>query len=183
MIRNFPNEKWKKIVFDNKISEKENYKISNYGRVINYNFTEPFLKKETYINGYAGLSLKLKSTGKHTKRYVHKLVAQHFLSQKEDEIYVIHLDYDKTNNNVNNLKWATKKEKEVHQFSNPTYKNTRRKPTFQKLTETKVKLIKRKLNDPNRRTRLKMIAKQFGISEMQLYRIKIGENWGYVTEY
>ena len=25
-----------------------------------------------------------------------------------------------------------------------------------------------------------MIAKQFGISEMQLYRIKSGENWGNV---
>jgi len=30
---------------------------------------------------------------------------------------------------------------------------------------------------------MKMIAKQFGISEMQLYRIKTGENWGSVTEY
>jgi hypothetical protein len=27
---------------------------------------------------------------------------------------------------------------------------------------------------------LKMLAKQFGISEMQLYRIKSGENWGHV---
>jgi hypothetical protein len=34
--------------------------------------------------------------------------------------------------------------------------------------------------DPNRKTRLKLIAKQFGISEMQLYRIKSGENWGHI---
>jgi hypothetical protein len=30
---------------------------------------------------------------------------------------------------------------------------------------------------------MKMIAKQFGVSEMQLYRIKSGENWGWVSEY
>jgi len=63
------------------------------------------------------------------------------------------------------------------------YVNTPRKRYNTKLTETKVKLIKRKIFDPNRRTRMKMIAKQFGISEMQLYRIKSGENWGSVTEY
>ena len=37
-------------------------------------------------------------------------------------------------------------------------------------------------NCRNRKTRLKMIAKQFGISEMQVHRIKTGENWSYVSE-
>jgi len=41
-------------------------------------------------------------------------------------------------------------------------------------------LIKKKLLDPNRKTRMKMLAHQFRISEMQLYRIKSGENWGHV---
>ena len=40
--------------------------------------------------------------------------------------------------------------------------------------------IKKMLANPNRKTRLRLIAKQFGISEMQLYRIKSGENWGHV---
>jgi hypothetical protein len=40
--------------------------------------------------------------------------------------------------------------------------------------------LKRKIFDPKRKSRLKIIAKQFGISEMQLYRIKSGENWGHV---
>ncbi|WP_347374432.1 HNH endonuclease [Aequorivita sp. Q41] len=182
MIRNFWNEEWKDVVFDDKIAENEKFKISNYGRILNCKNEKEFLVTVSFINGYQNLPLKQKKNKKSTSRYVHKLVAEHFL-ERNDGMYVIHLDYDKTNNHVENLKWATKKEKEIHQFSNPEYKNKPRRITYSKLTETKVKLIKRKINDPNRRTRLKMIAKQFGISEMQLYRIKTGENWGYVTEY
>ena len=182
MIRNYWNEKWKEIVFDDNISPIEKFKISNYGRIIHCKTEKQFLVKEYYINGYQNLHLKQKKNGKSTSRYVHKLVAEHFL-EKKDGICVIHLNYDKTDNRVENLKWATKKEKETHQFSNPKFKYIVRKTPYNaKLTETKVKLIKRKINDPNRRTRLKMIAKQFGISEMQLYRIKTGENWGSVKE-
>ncbi len=181
MIRNYKNEEWKKIDFDNKISENEKFKISNYGRIKNCKADNEFLVTESFTNGYQNLPLKQKRNGKSTSRYVHKLVAEQFLEQK-DGIYVIHLNYDKTDNHVDNLKWATKREKEIHQFSNPEYKNKPRKRTYSKLTENKVKLIKRKINDPKRKTRMKMIAKQFGISEMQLYRIKTGENWSSVTE-
>ncbi|NRD22550.1 HNH endonuclease [Winogradskyella litoriviva] len=182
MIRDYWNEEWKTVVFDDNIDDNEKFKISNFGRIINCKTSEETLVKKYYINGYQNLPVKQKKNGKQTSRYVHKLVAEHFLD-KNDGLYVIHLDYDKTNNHVDNLKWATKREKEIHQFSNPAYKTmVRKKPSNTKLTETKVKLIKRKINDPNRRTRMKMIAKQFGISTMQLYRIKSGENWKSVTE-
>lgn len=183
MIRNYYREQWKEIEFDDKIADNLQFKISNYGRVINCNGPEEKLVNKYYINGYQNLPLKQKQNGKGTSRYVHKLVAEHFLEKKEGDQFVIHLNYDKTDNKVANLKWATKKEKEVHQFSNPIYLTKPRKVCYSKLSEAKVKLIKRKINDPNRRTRMKMIAKQFGISEMQLYRIKSGENWGSVTEY
>ena len=181
MIRKFANEKWKEVKFDDKISKKEKFKISNYSRIINCQGEQEVLVKKTFINGYQNLSLKQELNGKKTSRYVHKLMAESFMEQK-DGVYVIHLNYDKTDNRLENLKWATKREKEIHQFSNPAYKNRPRTRTFAKLTENRVKLIKRKINDPNRRTRMKMIAKQFGVSTMQLYRIKSGENWGDVTE-
>jgi DNA-binding phage protein len=182
MIRNYWNEQWKPVVFGEKITETEKYKISNYGRLIKCQAFNEVLVKEFFINGYQTIPLKQKENGKSTSRYVHKLVAQHFLEQG-DGIYVIHLNYDKKDNKVENLKWATKKEKENHQFTNPEYLNRPKKRTYSKLTEARVRLIKRKIHDPNRRTRMKMIAKQFGISEMQLYRIKSGENWGTVTDY
>lgn len=182
MIRSYWNEEWKEIVFDDKISEEEKFKISNYGRILNCKGDVEFEVKKTYINGYQNLPLKQKRNGKSTSRYVHKLVAQHFLEQN-DGVFVIHLNYDKTDNTLENLKWATKREKELHQFNNPNWEEVleRRGKKSGKLTEGKVKIIKRQLK--NKRTRISMIAKRFGVSDTQIHRIKKGENWSSVTEY
>lgn len=181
MIRNFWKEEWKDIKFDDKIAENEKFKISNYGRVMNCKTDEPFIVKQYYINGYQNLPVKQRVNGKQTSRYVHKLIAEHFL-EKKDGVCVIHLNYDKTDNRIENLKWATKREKELHQFSHPDWEKIveeRGKKTA-KLSEGKVRIIKRQLK--NSKNRLSMIAKRFGVSDMQIHRIKTGENWGYVTE-
>ncbi len=179
MVKKYWNEEWKEIQFDEDISENEKYKISNYGRIINCKTDEEFLVKKYYINGYQNLPLKQKKNGKQTSRYVHKLVAQHFL-EKKDGVFVIHLNYDKTDNRVKNLKWATKREKELHQFNNPTWGEVvkRRSKNIGKLTEGKVKIIKRQLQNKN--NRINMIAKRFGVSDTQVHRIKRGENWSSV---
>jgi hypothetical protein len=46
------------------------------------------------------------------------------------------------------------------------------------LTEAQVLRIKKKL--VNGKSTLKVIADQFGITDMQVHRIKTGENWGHV---
>ncbi|MGK0412421.1 MAG: hypothetical protein ACJA1B_000616 [Polaribacter sp.] len=178
MIRNFYNEEWKEIQFDEKISKKLKFKISNFGRVINCSSEKEFLRKPTFIRGYENISLKQEVNKKSTSRYVHKLGAQHFIEKEnEDQIYIIHLNYDKENNKVENLKRATKREKELHQFNNPTwdeiFKNKSR--DFAKLSVGKVKIIKRQLKNKN--NRISMIAKRFGVSDTQIHRIKSGENW------
>ena len=181
MIRNSWNEEWEEIEFDDKISENEKFKISNYGRIINCKTEKEVLVKEYFINGYQNLPVKQKNNGKLTSRYVHKLVAEHFL-EKNDGICVIHLNYDKTDNRVENLKWANKREKELHQFNNPNWKEIvkKRGKNIGKLNEGKVKIIKRQLK--NNRNRISMIAKRFGVSDTQIHRIKKGENWSNVTE-
>ena len=45
MIRNYWNEKWKQIKFDDRISTNEKFKISNYGRLINCKTENEFLVK------------------------------------------------------------------------------------------------------------------------------------------
>jgi DNA-binding Xre family transcriptional regulator len=44
---------------------------------------------------------------------------------------------------------------------------------------TEVMYFKKMLADPNRKTRLKILAKRFGVSEMTLHRIRTGENWSH----
>jgi hypothetical protein len=183
MIADYPNEKWKEIVFDDNIAENEKFKISNYGRVINCKGKKEFLVKRSYTNGFQALHVRQKRNGKSTGRYVHRLVADHFLTHDDEKEFVIHLNYDNKDNRTQNLQWVSKKEKEAHQRANPVRQKEGVRRPYAKLTETKVKFLKRKLNDPNRKTRLKILAKRFGVSEMQLYRIKTGENWGDVTEY
>jgi len=183
MIRNFYSEEWKEILFDDVISLEKKFKVSNHGRIlIICEDSKEVLKKKAYINCYETISLKQEINKKSTSRYVHKIVAQHFIEKENDEqVYVIHIDYDKNNNHVENLKWATKREKELHQFSNPTWEAIvkNKKKGNAKLTEGKVKIIKRQLK--NKRTRITMIAKRFGVSDMQIHRIKSGENWGDVS--
>jgi len=41
-----------------------------------------------------------------------------------------------------------------------------------------ITLLKKKLTDPNRKTRVKILAQQFNISVKQARRIKNGESWG-----
>jgi hypothetical protein len=114
--------------------------------------------------------------------YVHKLVAEHFVKRDQpDQTFVIHLDHDKQNNYYPNLRWVTKDEMIEHNRNNPSLKNRQlpRQTRNYKLTESKVRIIKKLLlNDKNR---LKMIAKQFGITHTQLNRIRSGENWKHVT--
>ena len=66
----------------------------------------------------------------------------------------------------------------MHQLKNPKRIAKFGIKPAAKLSEAKVRVIKKKLLDPNRRTRLRIIANQFGITTTQLYRIKSGENWG-----
>lgn len=113
---------------------------------------------------------------------VHKMVGICFLEREnENEKFVIHLDHDLLNNNVENLKFVNQKELSKHQRTNPKFIESRKKwIPKSKLNEGRVRIIKKKILDPNRKTRLKLIAKQFGISESQLRRIKSGENWKHV---
>jgi DNA invertase Pin-like site-specific DNA recombinase len=49
-----------------------------------------------------------------------------------------------------------------------------------KLTAVQVKTIKDMIKNPKRKLTYKQIADKYKVSEMTLYRIKSGENWGKV---
>ncbi|GAB3341349.1 hypothetical protein GCM10027299_55500 [Larkinella ripae] len=175
------NEKWVSIKFDG-IENPPHYEVSNFGRMKSFQ-NDP--KEGTLINGstiQGYRSLNIRTGGKTINRYFHKLIAESFLiRENSDQTFVIHLDHDKKNNHFQNLKWVTKDEMIEHNRSSPNILNREipRRTRNYKLTESKVKMIKKLLK--NEKNRLKMIAKQFGITHTQLNRIRSGENWKHVT--
>jgi len=178
MLHHTDYEEWKPLETD-EVVDKEKIHISSHGRLKSFKTNEKgHILKFATVRGYKTITLRLESGGRRSF-YIHKLVANHFIPNDDSEKkFVLHLDHDKENNQMENLKWATKEEKEKHQQSNPAWRDGITRSA--KLTESKVRLIKERIFDPNRKTRMKMIARQFGISEMQLYRIKSGENWGHI---
>lgn len=181
MIQGFRNEIWKSYSNEN-WSEEDEYMVSNYGRIKKKKvYQEAWrLSPTSMVCNYESFGFIKKGKGKSSQVYVHRLVAMLFLEKSEDQKFVIHLDFDKLNNVASNLKWVNKTEMFLHHRKNPKKIARIGKITYSKLSEGKVRIIKKKMLDPNRRTRVRLIAKQFGVSEMQLYRIKWGENWGHI---
>lgn len=104
------NEIWKDI------KGYENlYQISNMGRVKsldridnnNHHKKEQILKIKEY-KGYC--YIKLSKCGKQTQFLLHRLVAENFIPNPENKPCIDHINTDKTDNRVENLRWVTQKE-------------------------------------------------------------------------
>lgn len=98
------------------------YQVSNFGRVKSLGrykkspllksgyfwASEKFLKLSKRVDGY--LNVRLSKNGKCKNFKVHRLVAIAFIPNSKNLPQIDHIDADKTNNNVNNLRWCTCKE-------------------------------------------------------------------------
>lgn len=83
------------------------YQVSNFGRV---RMTKDKRMKVLAENKYGYLVVKMTKDGKVRYPFVHRLVAMAFVDNKENKPCVDHIDTNKYNNNVNNLRWVTPKE-------------------------------------------------------------------------
>lgn len=96
-------EEWKTI------TEANNYEVSNLGNVRN-KITHLILKGRLSKSGYYQVSLKINSTNKFSNRYIHRLVAQHWLINNDNKPEVNHKNGNKLNNRIDNLEWVTASE-------------------------------------------------------------------------
>lgn len=85
----------------------KNYEISNLGRIKN-NKTNRIIKCELEEKGY--LRLSIKNNGKKKHYAVHRLVAIAFIPNIDNKPQVDHINGDKLNNCVDNLRWVSNKE-------------------------------------------------------------------------
>ena len=176
-LRKIDDEIWREVP-----NCKVRYQVSNYGRMKSFAYDKKNGKILTcgIIHGFKLAQLSTNSGAR--KVYLHKLVAEMWLPKpSEKHTIVTHLDGNLLNNQISNLEWHTPESLIVQhrKLEKEKYPNgkARRAVRNGKLTETDVMLLKSMLE---RGVVQAKIAKLFRISEMQVTRIKRGENWGHV---
>jgi len=183
-IKFLDDEKWKKISFHK--GKDSSYAISNYGRLVRYkkNIHEGFLVKGSKQEGYPiwKYSWFKKGIRLNGSKLFHHIVAAAFLPKKKSkQVAIIHLNFIKSDNRAINLKWATQEEVTKHNKNNPAVKKAIRNRIYNtqhyKLTEKQVLSIKKLLKENKT---LKELALKYQVSDMQIYRIKKGENWAHL---
>ncbi|HSN61557.1 MAG TPA: HNH endonuclease [Ferruginibacter sp.] len=184
MIKKNSGELWKQIQFVGYKNLRKKYAVSNQGRAASYSediLADGKLLNGSLTSGYCTLNLHVEE-GNGTI-YIHREVARLFCTKKSPKHkFVIHINHNKKDNDFKNLKWASSQEVSAHQQNSPdkiAYKERQASKTKGlKLSATQVKSIKSAINNPRRKLTYKQMAEKYDVSEMTLYRIKSGENWG-----
>jgi hypothetical protein len=182
-MKKVAGETWKPLQFTGWKHLRKKYALSSGGRIASYYEDvekDGKILEGSLTTGYR--TLNLHRPGDNGTLYIHREIARLFFPKPSPKAkYVIHINHNKLDNSVKNLKWVTLQEMIGHQQQSPAkiaYKKVQAtRTTGLKLNATQVKSIKKILDDVKRKLTIKKLAEKFGVSEMTMYRIKSGENW------
>lgn len=177
-------ENWKAITIDGK-KPSVPYMISDLGRFgVLVNGKIDVRKFKPTAGNYR---YNTRQNGKNKAIFLSREVAKAFLKKPSPKHrFIIHKDHNYLNDQVSNLKWATQSEHRTHTAMSPRSILAREKKAIVTSTHSKVldekraTALKRMIWDPKRKLSYKQIAEKFGVSEMQIYRIKTGEFWYHI---
>ena len=101
------------------IENYETYSVSTFGQVMN-NVTGKLLKGSKNSCGYVNTILS--KNGEPKNYLVHRLVALAFIQNPESKSQVDHIDNNPSNNSLENLRWASRRENNMNTqiYSNNT---------------------------------------------------------------
>jgi hypothetical protein len=178
-------ETWKRIQFSGK-KPSVSYVVSNHGR-----FGAMDKNGKVEVRNFkpqkGGHRYNYKIDGHSKSLFVFKEVAKAFVPRPSAKHkLVIRKDHNYLNDRASNLKWVTAEEHRKHVSGSPRSVLSRKKraittsATAKVFDEKTAREAKRLIWDPKRKLTYSQIAKKFGVSEMQIYRLKSGELWYHV---
>jgi len=157
------------------------YSVSDLGNVISHKkrgiVKDKILKLYKLKIGYAVVNL-YDGKANADLRYIHRLVAEHFIDNTENEKCINHLDGDKLNNKTENLEWCSYSRNKQHAYDiglvKPYDRRGERNPSA-KLSVNQVVII-RLMYDQNVMSQ-RRIALLFKVSQKTIFDIIHNESW------
>lgn len=147
------------------------YKVSNKGEVYSLLSNKKLSQNKTNGNGYIICTLCKNNTKKN--KYIHRLVAFHFVENKSNYSIVNHLDGDTKNNNADNLEWCDQRKNVRHYIENGIKSDYGVNSPNTSLSIRDVLEIKHYIKESNMTQ--KEIASIFDISQTTVSNIKTGK--------
>lgn len=123
-------------------------------------------KLKPWDNGHGYKVVSLAKQGKRKNHYMHRLVAEHFIENPNNYPEVNHIDYDKGNNNVNNLEWVSRKMNMQHSVIN--MHNPKNTSTYSNKTNTGYSYICQRAKDKRYRIIINGVERAAGTLEEAL---------------
>lgn len=152
------------------------YQVSNYGnvksidrKIIEKNNDIQFWKGKKlkpFNNGNNYLTVHLKKDGKRYVKYIHRLVAETFIGNIKNKD-VNHKDFNRKNNNINNLEICSRKENILYSKNNGKYE----KVYIQKVQKTKERYNELKediIKDMENGLSIRKIEKKYNVNHKTL---------------
>lgn len=146
------------------------YQVSNFGRVksvsrkvVNHINGSTRLVQSKIMsacdNGNGYLFVHLRKDGSRKSAYIHRIVAEAFVENKDNKPNINHKDYNTKNNAATNLEWCTQKENVSYSVA-----HMRKPKAICKPSNTGEKYIRRRL-EQGKYTSYRVTIKQIGIDK------------------
>lgn len=144
------------------------YQASNLGRIKslkriakkeykgNRVVKEKIMRGTPNEDGYLKVHFKIKEKNINKVLFIHRLVAQTFISNPDNLPQVNHKDGNKKNNNINNLEWCTNLYNQKHAWENSLHKPTKKEGRLINQYDKSNKFIKsyKSISEASRKTKI-----------------------------
>lgn len=154
------------------VPEFPNYLVSRSGQVLSLRRPRAAggILSSKIASGY--VVVRLQRGKSRFTALVHRLVLSAFIGPCPDFMEAAHLDGNRLNNSLENLKWVTRKENHSHKSMHGTRQSGEKAPSA-KLSWESVRYIRSQY----RKIRQTDLAERFGVNRTTIQRIHSGECW------